>query len=167
MSGQNDFDFLIGDWRVRHRQLKARLRGCADWIEFDGTCTARKVLGGLGNTDEHVIQKPDGAYHAASMRAFDPWTRRWAIWWFDGRAPHGPVEPPMVGGFSDGLGTFLADEVLDGRAIKVRFRWIVGATPRWEQAFCADGGKTWETNWVMDFTPVSASAVAPRLSSVD
>jgi hypothetical protein len=23
---------------------------------------------------------------------------------------------------------------------------------RWEQAFSADGGKTWETNWIMDFT---------------
>ena len=25
--------------------------------------------------------------------------------------------------------------------------------PRWEQAFSDDGGRTWETNWVMDFTP--------------
>ena len=25
-------------------------------------------------------------------------------------------------------------------------------TPRWEQAFSADGGKTWETNWVMEMT---------------
>jgi hypothetical protein len=23
---------------------------------------------------------------------------------------------------------------------------------RWEQAFSADGGKTWETNWIMQFT---------------
>jgi hypothetical protein len=25
-------------------------------------------------------------------------------------------------------------------------------SPRWEQAFSPDGGTTWETNWVMDFT---------------
>jgi hypothetical protein len=23
---------------------------------------------------------------------------------------------------------------------------------RWEQAFSADGGTTWETNWIADFT---------------
>jgi hypothetical protein len=23
---------------------------------------------------------------------------------------------------------------------------------RWEQAYSADGGKTWETNWIMEFT---------------
>ena len=26
--------------------------------------------------------------------------------------------------------------------------------PRWEQAFSEDGGKTWETNWIADFTRV-------------
>jgi hypothetical protein len=27
---------------------------------------------------------------------------------------------------------------------------------RWEQAYSADGGKTWETHWIMSFTRVSA-----------
>ena len=34
----------------------------------------------------------------------------------------------------------------------MRFLWTRGASPRWEQAFSADGGKTWETNWTMDMT---------------
>ena len=40
------------------------------------------------------------------------------------------------------------------RPILVRFIWsgVTTATPRWEQAFSDDGGRTWETNWVMDFT---------------
>jgi hypothetical protein len=25
------------------------------------------------------------------------------------------------------------------------------ANPRWEQAFSDDAGKSWETNWTMDF----------------
>ena len=37
MKGANDFDFLIGDWRVHHRRLKERLAGNHDWIEFEGT----------------------------------------------------------------------------------------------------------------------------------
>jgi hypothetical protein len=37
----------------------------------------------------------------------------------------------------------------------VRFVWsqIYTPEPRWEQAFSADGGQTWETNWIMEFAP--------------
>jgi len=60
----------------------------------------------------------------------------------------------MVGRFADGIGLFLADEDFEGRPIKVRFIWTpISATQcRWEQAFSADGGTRWETNWTMNFT---------------
>ena len=32
-----DFDFLHGDWRVRHRRLRVRLAACTEWVDFDGT----------------------------------------------------------------------------------------------------------------------------------
>ena len=49
-----------------------------------------------------------------------------------------------------------------GRPILVRFTWsgVTTPTPRWEQAFSDDGGETWETNWVMDFTPARRSRVS-------
>ncbi len=34
-----------------------------------------------------------------------------------------------------------------------------GDHPRFEQAFSADGGRTWETNWTTDYTRVSANDV--------
>ena len=45
------------------------------------------------------------------------------------------------------------DDIDAGKPIRVRFTWsnTNSATPRWEQAFSSDGGKTWETNWIMDF----------------
>jgi hypothetical protein len=45
-------------------------------------------------------------------------------------------------------------EVFDGRHIFNRFIWTVTSRDacRWEQAFSVDGGRTWETNWIMDFT---------------
>src|SRR4029453_18633846 len=38
MKGANDFDFLIGEWRVHHRGLKERLANKKEWMEFVCTC---------------------------------------------------------------------------------------------------------------------------------
>jgi hypothetical protein len=35
--------------------------------------------------------------------------------------------------------------------VLVRFLWLPGTSPRWEQAMSADGGETWEVNWLMRF----------------
>ncbi|MDM4767088.1 DUF1579 domain-containing protein [Pelomonas sp. SE-A7] len=151
----HDFDFLIGDWRVSHRRLNHRLAGCQDWTEFDGLSSARLVLGGQGNLDENLLHLPGGSYRALTLRSYDPASRTWAIWWLDGRHP-GQLDVPVRGGFdADGVGSFYADDQLDGRPIRVRFLWLArtGQAPRWEQAFSADGGQSWETNWTMDFHP--------------
>jgi hypothetical protein len=152
-----DFNFIIGDWRVHHRRLGERLSGCTAWIEFEGTSTTRKILGGFGNLEDNVLELPDGAYRAVAMRAFDPATGTWAIWWLDGRRPH-HLDIPVVGRFEGGKGLFYADDTFDGRPIKVRFTWMLVDTDaaRWEQAFSADGGNSWETNWTMDFVRISA-----------
>ena len=152
-SAIDDFDFLVGKWRVRHRRLKDRLAGSDEWQQFEGRSGAWKILDGAGLVDDNVLELPDGTYRAASLRAFDPTSNTWSIWWLDGRYPTGPLDPPVVGGFTDGVGTFVAEETFNGRPIVVRFVWsdVTDRTARWEQAFSADAGATWEVNWVMDF----------------
>jgi hypothetical protein len=149
-----DFDFLVGRWKVQHRRLKARLAGCTEWESFSGTSELRLLMNGHGTIDDNVIELPAGPYRAVTLRSYDPSSRQWAIWWLDGRDPL-RIDAPMRGGFgSDGSGAFYADEDFDGRPIRVRFLWT-DITPQsccWQQAFSADGGATWETNWVMDFT---------------
>jgi hypothetical protein len=156
-TGVHDFDFIAGRWRVHHRRLKERLAGNDEWQEFAGTSDARLILDGAGNVDDNVIELPAGTYRAATLRSYDPESRQWSIWWLDGRFPRGPLDPPMVGGFKDGVGTFLADDTFGGKPIVVRFIWseITEASARWEQAFSSDGGETWEVNWIMEFTRVS------------
>jgi hypothetical protein len=148
----NDFDFLAGHWTVRHRRLKERLAGCTDWEEFPGTCHMRPMLAGQANVDDNVLELPSGTYRAVTLRAYDPETQTWSIWWLDSREPH-DIGVPVVGAFADGTGTFFADDVLNGQPIRVRFLWsdITPASARWQQAFSNDGGATWETNWVMVF----------------
>jgi hypothetical protein len=150
--GSHDFDTRIGRWTVHHRLLKERLAGSQDWIEFDGTQTFRPMMGGSVNVDENFIDKPGQPYQGLSLRAYDPKTGLWSIWWLDGRTPN-QIEVPVRGRFENGVGTFYADDTHRGRPIRVRFLWsnMTDATAHWEQAYSADGGTTWETNWVADF----------------
>ena len=148
-----EFDFQQGRWRVKHRRLTHRLCGSTDWEEFDGVCEQRPILGGNGNVEDNLLHIGTGDYRAIALRSYDPISRAWAIWWLDQRTPH-TLESPVVGRFENGVGTFYADEMLDGRAVRLRFLWLATdtSTPRWEQAMSADDGETWETNWTMDFT---------------
>ena len=152
LSGAQDFDFFVGHWTIKHRQLRRRLAGDAEWIEFDGATSMRKFLNGFGNIDETEIRSPRGEYHGATLRLFDPTTGSWSIYWLDSRNPR--MDTPMVGRFEAGVGLFYADEDFEGRPIKVRFIWTPVTPDRcnWEQAFSADGGATWETNWFMAMT---------------
>jgi len=61
----------------------------------------------------------------------------------------------VIGSFSGDTGIFEGADTFEGRPIRVRFTWsgVTTSEPRWEQAFSDDDGETWETNWVMDFTP--------------
>jgi hypothetical protein len=153
-TGANDFDFLIGSWCVHHRRLKERLADNHEWIEFDGTCAMQKILGGAGNMDDNVLDFPGDAYRAVTLRTYDATKKQWSIWWIDGRNP-GHLDPPVVGGFKNGIGTFYANDTFKGKPIRIRFLWTNLTTePHWEQAFSDDGGKTWETNWIMEFVKV-------------
>jgi hypothetical protein len=147
-----DFDFWMGRWSCHNRVLRARLARSDEWVEFASTVVARPILDGLGNEDEFRSDYGEG-FVGMSFRFFDPERKRWSIYWADTRRP-GELEPPVFGGFSGDTGVFEGDDTFDGRPIRVRFIWsgVTTPTPRWEQAFSEDGGATWETNWIMDFT---------------
>ena len=147
-----DFDFFMGSWRVHNRRLRKRLAGSDEWDAFEATVVARPLLDGVGNEDEFRTDY-DGGFIGMSFRFFDPEKKRWSIYWADTRRC-GELDPPVFGAFSGDTGTFEGDDTFEGRPILVRFLWsgATTRTPRWEQAFSEDGGETWETNWVMDFT---------------
>jgi hypothetical protein len=154
--GVHDFDFLVGQWRVHHRTLKERLANSHEWIEFEGTLVNQPLMGGYSNVDDTVFEKPGAPFRGVALRSFDSKTQQWSIWWLDSRTPLGPVDPPMRGGFRDGVGTFYADETFNGKPVRTRFLWtkITPTSCHWEQAYSPDGGKTWETNWVQDIVRV-------------
>jgi hypothetical protein len=62
--------------------------------------------------------------------------------------------PPQIGHFdANGIGEFFAGDTFNGKPIVVRYRWnTVNGLPHFEQAYSDDRGKTWETNWICDYT---------------
>ena len=151
-NGQSDFDFLFGAWKVHNRKLRERLNGCTEWDEFEATVVARPVWGGKGNFDEYNAIGPKGPLEGMTLRLYDPQTGQWSIYW--GTSGSMVLDTPMIGRFQDGRGEFYDQEFHQGRAVYCRFLWS-NDTPtscRWEQALSADGGRTWETNWIMEFT---------------
>ena len=149
--GPHDFDFEFGKWRVHHR-----VKRDGQWVEFDGTCTDRGLIDGSANVEEHTFFRKAGTSYGIAVRAYDAKTGQWAIWWVDARDPHGALDPPVKGRFTDGVGTFYSDAVVDGKTVRTRFLWsrITPKSARWEQATSNDLGKTWDTNWVMEFSRV-------------
>jgi len=154
-SGVHDFNFELGDWLVHHR-----IKSAGDdpqWLEFDGTCSTRSLMEDAMNVEEHKFDKPGGVTRGVALRAYDAKTAQWAIWWVDSRNPHGALDPPVVGHFEHGVGTFYSDSLVDGKTIRTRFVWsqITATSAHWEQAYSSDSGKTWVTNWIMDFRRVN------------
>ncbi|UOX88621.1 hypothetical protein MUY14_44305 [Amycolatopsis sp. FBCC-B4732] len=145
----NDFDFFIGSWTVTNRRLGTLLAGSDDWTEFPGTSTCWSLFEGRGNVDE--ITFPTLGSHGCTLRLFDVEREEWSLYWASSR--DGLLQPPVTGAFKDGRGDFYGDDTYEGTPIKVHYAWTGTTTgsPRWEQAFSTDGGRTWESNWVMEF----------------
>ena len=100
-----------------------------------------------GNLDQMFI--PDKGFTAMTLRLYDPATELWSIYWSDTKSHR--LFPPTIGRFDNGRGVFFGDDVEGGVPVKVRFDWTAGDSPVWEQSMSADGGATWEKNWVMRF----------------
>jgi len=157
VAGLHDFDFLFGRWRVHNQRLRQRLAGCQDWQPFDAIIDCRPILGGAGNIDEFVTDEfGPGVFIGASLRLYEAATQRWRIYWASNRS--GVLDPAVVGCFTDGIGRFEGDDRHEGVPVRVRFTWNVDGPDRasWEQAFSADAGNSWETNWRMQLTRLAA-----------
>lgn len=150
---KHDFDFLFGSWNIHNRFLTHRLRHSADWIEFDARSDVQPLLSGFGHLDRYSAVRDGEAIEGITVRLFNPATAEWSIHWADTVRARTFLSP-MIGRFSGDVGEFFGDESVDGEKVLCRFLWTRTQTssPQWEQAFSADGGKTWEPNWIMTFT---------------
>jgi len=161
--GQRDFDFELGSWKIHLKRLQHPLTGSNSWVEFDGTSVTRKVWEGRSQIEEFEVDSPTGHIEGLTLRLYNPQTHQWSLYWANSK--DGTMGgPPNVGEFKDGRGEFYCQDTYNGRVIYIRYLWsgITANSAHFEQAFSADGGKTWEVNWITDQTRVQETSEKTR-----
>ena len=148
---QHDFDFNFGTWKTHVSRLVHPLTGSTTWTAYDGVSVVRQVWNGCASLFELEVEGPAGHIEGVGLRLYNPQFHRWNLNWTNSSI--GMLDSAMIGEFNDGRGNFYGLDTFNGRRILVRngFSDITSNSSHFEQAFSADGGKTWETNWVMTF----------------
>ena len=150
-SSPNDFDFLVGKWKMHNRRLNKRLEGNNEWTEFDSYDENSKILSDTADADTYSTTEMPGMegkrFEGLTLRLFNPKTRLWSLYWVASNV--GALDPPVVGSFENGVGHFFARDTFKGKPIIMMFRWDARNKDRpvWSQALSPDNGKTWEWNW--------------------
>lgn len=154
--GPHDFDYYAGAWTTRSRSLKARNVGSKDWQEFSSTLCVTQHLDGLVEISDMYM--PSRGSSGLTVRAFDVKKKQWVVHYINSKT--GAMDPPTFGGFNGSQGTLYGEDTDNGRPIKVEVKWIEidHDHARWQQAFSYDN-RTWETNWISDFTRADPAAV--------
>jgi hypothetical protein len=150
--GSHDFDFNFGVWKTHITRLEHPLSGSQTWVDYDGTSEVSKIWNGRASLFELEAAGPAGHIEGIGLRLYNPKSRQWSLNWASSR--DGVIGKPMIGEFAHGEGYFYDQEDFQGRSVLDRngFSDIKPDSSRFEQAFSDDGGKNWETNWIMTFT---------------
>ena len=139
------FDFWLGEWSVDNKRLK---RG--GWVD-SGTAVARIQAVADGNA---VLERWTGELGGDpligfSLRAYDPALGKWVIHlnWHGGRpgsffVMHGERNGERIELFPPG----------DKTSTRYTFSLAHEGSAQWDNATSRDGGQTWITDWVMQFT---------------
>lgn len=156
--GAHDFDFEIGTWRTTLRRLLSPLSGSGTWVRYEGTTVVRPLLDGRFNTAELRVTGTSGEIVGVALRLYDPTARQWSLNYATARG--GTLTAPVFGSFRDGRGEFYGTDTVNGRVVLVRFiiSDITATSVHFEQAYSADGGRTWEVNWIADDAKVPDAA---------
>lgn len=149
---ENGFDFNIGSWNTEIRAATSPLSSRSSWSPLRGTHVVYRVWDDWADIGQLEVDGPSGHIEYLALRLYDRETHQWRVYFADGRS--GKLEPPMIGQFKDGVGTFVGLDDRDGKMVLVRNVWS-DITPRschQDFAISTDGGKTWTPTWISDDT---------------
>jgi hypothetical protein len=132
------FDFWVGNWGLSHQGGKSRNRitktlgGCAIVEQFEGA--------------------PGSPLEGTSVSAYDQGAKRWKQTWVDNTGAY----LDFAGGFADGRMVLEREALQGARKFRQRmvFQDIAKDSLKWLWQRSDDDGKTWVTNWEIDYRRV-------------
>jgi hypothetical protein len=141
-----DFDFLSGEWTIHNRQLKN-----GNWETFDSEATVHGILAGVASVEE--LRIPVRAFSGMGLRLLDVERKLWADFWVNAKSGV-LAPPPSWGSFVDGVGIWDAVDTEGDKPVIYRGVWdqITPRSCRWYAAASHDDGKSWQQNWIMNWT---------------
>src|SRR5947208_14509723 len=118
----------------------------------NGTDVVRRVWDGRANLGEVEVEGPAGHFELLTLRLYTREAHQWSINICSSAT--GTLSPPAIGEFESGRAEFYDQESFNGRTVLVRLGIsdITADSCRFDQAFSADGGKTWAVNLIVTRT---------------
>ncbi len=152
----HDFDWDYGTWKTHQRRLLHPLTGSTTWVQYSGTDVVSKIWDGA-NSAKIEADGPAGHLEIYSIRMYNPDAHQWSVYFSNPSG--GTLSSPVVGEFTGNGAQFYDQEPYRGRMIMVRFQIseVTKTSCHFDQSFSADGGKTWETNFIVTETLMKPS----------
>lgn len=154
------FDFWVGEWDVNLRTLQSD----GSW-EDSKSARAKiyRILDGRAILELWDEKKPGDAIRGYSLRFFDPDKEKWQLflnWPGENRSG----TSMLSGTFRHGRGEFYSTQKgTDGTQTINRYTFsdISADSLRWDDGFSIDGGRSWRSNWIMEFSRTAERATWP------
>ncbi|REJ75672.1 MAG: hypothetical protein DWQ47_09400 [Acidobacteria bacterium] len=143
------FDFWIGEWDVNLRVQQPD----KTWKDqHKAKAHIYSILGGKAILE--LWSEGKEGINGYSLRYYNPQKKKWDLW-LNWAGKNRSGTNGLEGEFRHGRGEFFGETKLpDGNTRISRFTFsdISKNSLRWDDAFSTDGGKTWASNWIMEFT---------------
>lgn len=145
---EHGFDFNMGSWETRIRAVLNPLSSPRTWSSLQGTHVVYRVWDDWADIGQLEVDVPGGHIEDLALRLYDRETGQWRVYFANSSS--GTLEPPMIGEFKAGVGTFIGLEDVGGKTVLSRNVWsgIAAKSCHQDWAISTDGGKTWLPTWI-------------------
>ena len=150
--GQHAFDFHFGTWRTHILSRRRSASGASQWAKMTGTVIDQPLWNGRANLEKIEASGSGRHFQGLTLFLYEPASGNWSQQYAD--SSDGIMSEPAYGKFENGRGVLYSWSGSAASRVLDRDTWsnITPSSYHFEIASSADGGKTWQTNFIAQLT---------------